>query len=110
MAALKRRGRRATSGAANAAAATYPVQGTTPYLYGLIPGYNDGPTLLVAQGATDVVTVVYTDSTFFLDCYQATVTNATTVTFALTAASQASSNCTANGATIQSRERCGCWD
>jgi prepilin-type N-terminal cleavage/methylation domain-containing protein len=89
-------------GSSNAAAVTYPTQGTTPYLYGLIPGYVDGPTLLAGQGATDVVTVVYTDSTFFLDCYQATATNATTVTFALTAGSQASSNCTANGATIQS--------
>ena len=88
-------------GVANSTAATYPQQGATPYLYGLLPGYNAGPTLLAAQGATDVATVVYTDTTFFLDCYQATVTNATTVTFALTVASQASSNCTNNGATIQ---------
>jgi len=88
-------------GAANNGPVTYPVQGTTPYLYGLLPGYVHGPTLLAAQGATDVVTVVYTDTTFFLDCYQATATNATTVTFALTAASQASSNCTNSGATIQ---------
>lgn len=88
-------------GIANSSAATYPKQGATPYLYGLLPGYNAGPTLLAAQGATDVATVVYTDSAFFLDCYQATVTNATTVTFALTVASQASSNCTNNGATIQ---------
>ncbi len=30
-------------GTTNAVAATYPVQGTTPYLYGLLPGY-DGTT------------------------------------------------------------------
>jgi prepilin-type N-terminal cleavage/methylation domain-containing protein len=88
-------------GSANNTGATYPTQGTTPYLYGLEPGYHAGPTLLAAQGATDAVTVVYTDSVFFLDCYQASVTNTTTVTFSLTAASQASSNCTNNGATIQ---------
>src|SRR5580700_9090470 len=45
-------------GSANTAGASYPTQGTTPYLYGLLPGYNGGPTLLTAQGATDVVTVV----------------------------------------------------
>ncbi len=86
-------------GTTNAVAATYPVQGTTPYLYGLLPGYDGGPTLIGMQ--TDVVTVVYTDPLFFLDCYQATVSSSTTVTFALTVASQASANCTANGATIQ---------
>jgi prepilin-type N-terminal cleavage/methylation domain-containing protein len=89
-------------GSANNAGASYPIQGATPYLYGLLPGYNGGPTLLTAQGATDVVTVVYTDSTFFLDCYQATASSATSVTFGLTASSQTSSNCTNNGATIQS--------
>jgi len=81
----------------NGAAATYPVQGTTPYLYGLLPGYDDGPTLLATQGATDVVTVVYADSTFYLDCYQATTTNATTVTFTPivpTPPATTSANCT----------------
>ena len=76
-------------GAANTAATTYPLQGTTPYLYGLMPGYNAGPTISTLQ--TDVVTVAYTDNTFYLNCYQATVTNATTVTFTLTPASEA--NC-----------------
>jgi putative hemolysin len=79
----------------------FPVQGTTPYLYGLLPGYDAGPTLYGPQGATDAVTVVYTDAAFYLDCYQATVASDTTATFALTVASQASANCTANGATIQ---------
>jgi prepilin-type N-terminal cleavage/methylation domain-containing protein len=85
----------------NGGSLNYPLQTATPYMYGLIPGYNVGPTLLTAQGPTDVTTVVYTDPNFFLDCYQATVSSATAVTFTLTAASQASSNCTANGATIQ---------
>ena len=55
----------------NGVAGTYPLQGATPYLYGLLPGYNIGPILNVAQGATDTVTVVYTDSSFYLNCYTA---------------------------------------
>jgi prepilin-type N-terminal cleavage/methylation domain-containing protein len=61
---------------------TYPLQGATAYLYGLIPGYNMGPTLVTAQGATDVITVVYTDNAFYLNCYTATVTSKGVVTFA----------------------------
>ncbi|HKM85418.1 MAG TPA: prepilin-type N-terminal cleavage/methylation domain-containing protein [Terriglobales bacterium] len=86
-------------GSANATSVKYPVQGTTSYLYGLLPGYNDGPTLLTAQGATDATTVVYTDNTFYLDCYTATITSATQVTFTLPGTT--SPNCTANGNTIQ---------
>jgi len=82
----------------NGTSVQYPEQGTTPFLYGLLPGYDLGPTLYTTQGPTDVVTSVYTDSSFYLDCYTATVASATTVTFALNAAS---ANCTANGATIQ---------
>jgi len=67
----------------NGSSAAYPKQGTTPYLYGLIPGWKYGPTLNASQGATDVVTVVYTDSTFYLNCYTATVTSSTVVTFTL---------------------------
>ena len=67
----------------NGASAAYPKQGTTPYLYGLIPGWKYGPTLNASQGATDVVTVVYSDSTFYLNCYTATVTSSTVVTFTL---------------------------
>ncbi len=70
-------------GVANSTAATFPTQGATPYLYGLIPGYNAGPTISTPPGATDLVTVAYTDNTFFLNCYKATVTNTTTVTFSL---------------------------
>jgi len=53
--------------------ATYPVSGGKPTLYGLIPGYNVGPILTTPPGATDVVTVAYTDSSFYLNCYTATV-------------------------------------
>jgi prepilin-type N-terminal cleavage/methylation domain-containing protein len=67
----------------NGVAAAYPKQGVQPYLYGLIPGWKFGPTLNAAQGATDTVTVVYTDANFYLGCYAASVTNATTVTFTL---------------------------
>lgn len=77
----------------NGTSVKYPEQGSTPFLYGLLPGYDVGPTLLTAQGATDATTVVYTDSTFYLDCYTATIASATTVTFALP--STTSSTCTA---------------
>src|SRR5271157_2521272 len=51
----------------NGVAGTYPKQGATPYLYGLLPGYDLGPTLNGNQ--TDVVTVIYTDTAFYLNCY-----------------------------------------
>jgi prepilin-type N-terminal cleavage/methylation domain-containing protein len=76
----------------NGGSVAYPKQSTTAYMYGLLPGYDDGPTLLTAQGATDIVTVVYTDSTFYLNCYTATITSTTTVSFALPGTT--SSNCT----------------
>ncbi len=79
----------------NGTSVKYPLQGTTAYLYGLLPGYDDGPTLLAAQGPTDAVTVVYTDTNFFLDCYTATVTSTTTVDFTLPGST--SGNCTAPG-------------
>jgi prepilin-type N-terminal cleavage/methylation domain-containing protein len=65
----------------NGGSVQYPKQGTTPYLYGLMTGYNDGPTLLASQGPTDIVTVAYTDSSLFLNCYTATVTSVGVVTF-----------------------------
>lgn len=58
---------------------TFPVRSGTPYLYGLITGYNVGPTLNTKT--TDVVTVAYTDSTFHLNCYAAKVTARGVVTF-----------------------------
>jgi|ERR1039458_2060020 prepilin-type N-terminal cleavage/methylation domain-containing protein len=54
-------------------AETYPAPGGQPTLYGLIPGYQKGPTLASNPEATDVVTVAYTDSSFYLNCYTATV-------------------------------------
>jgi Tfp pilus assembly protein PilW len=83
----------------NGTSVKYPQQGATPYLYGLLTGYTQGPTLYSAQGATDVVTVVYTDPSFYLNCYTAAIASSTTVTFTLPTAT--SSNCTANGATVQ---------
>ena len=74
-----------------AASVNYPVQGTTPFLYGLLTGYDRGPT--ISAQATDTVTVVYTDPNFYLDCYTATVASTTTVTFALQL--HTSPNCTA---------------
>ncbi len=72
-----------TSGkCAVSAAAKYPISSGTPYLYGLLPGLNAGPTLVTAQGATDAVTVVYTDNSFYLNCYTAKLTAVGVVTFA----------------------------
>jgi prepilin-type N-terminal cleavage/methylation domain-containing protein len=70
-------------GNANNAAGTYPLQGGAPYLYGLLTGYRAGPTLISNPEATDTVTAVYTDNAFLLNCYTATVTSATVVTFSL---------------------------
>jgi prepilin-type N-terminal cleavage/methylation domain-containing protein len=69
-------------GLANNTGATYPVQGGTPYLYGLIPGYNAGPTVSTPPGRTDAVTVVYTDTALYLNCYAPTITAKGVVTFA----------------------------
>lgn len=65
----------------NGVAGRYPVNSGVPYLYGLIPGANLGPTLNPAQGPTDVITVVYTDSSFYLNCYNPKVTAKEVVTF-----------------------------
>ena len=75
----------------------YPKQSGTPYLYGLVPGYNAGPTL--SGQPTDTVTVVYTDPAFYLDCYTAAITGTATVVF--TQPTVTSANCTANSATVQ---------
>src|ERR1700730_1857374 len=58
----------------NCTAAAYRKQGSVPYPNGLIAGWKYGPTLNAAQGATDVVTVVYTDNGFFLNCYAVSIT------------------------------------
>jgi len=66
----------------NGGSVKYPINGGTPYLYGLLPGYQKGPTLYASQGPTDVITVAYTDNSFYLNCYAATVTALGVVTFA----------------------------
>ncbi|MGA2353034.1 MAG: prepilin-type N-terminal cleavage/methylation domain-containing protein [Terriglobales bacterium] len=76
-------------------AVAYPTQAGAAYVYGLLPGYNDGPTLTGSSGPTDAITTVYTDSNFYLDCYTAEMTSTTTVTFTLPGATSA--NCTAPG-------------
>lgn len=58
-------------------AIAYPVQGTTPYLYGIVPGYQEGITLSAAQGPSDIITIAYTDDTFLLDCYNISFTDGT---------------------------------
>lgn len=83
----------------NGVAGTYPLQGATPYLYGLITGYNKGPTLNVTP--TDVITVIYTDTSFFLNCYIPKVTARGVVTFSqpVSPATWASENCLPNTVT-----------
>jgi prepilin-type N-terminal cleavage/methylation domain-containing protein len=68
-------------GPTNTGAGTYPLQGATPTLYGLITGYNLGPTLTSNPTPTDAITAVYADNSFYLNCYQATVTAKGKVTF-----------------------------
>jgi prepilin-type N-terminal cleavage/methylation domain-containing protein len=80
----------------NGAAGTYPVKSGTPYLYGLIPGYNKGPILNATQGATDVITVVYTDANFYLNCYIPTVTAKGVVTFSQPAGATPWAGCLPN--------------
>jgi prepilin-type N-terminal cleavage/methylation domain-containing protein len=76
----------------NGGSVAYPKQGTTAYLYGLLPGYNVGPIPTGSSAHTDAVTVVYTDNNFYLDCYTAAITSTTTVTFTLPGTTSA--NCT----------------
>jgi prepilin-type N-terminal cleavage/methylation domain-containing protein len=70
----------------NGASVAYPKQGTTPFLYGLLPGLNKGPT--INSQTTDAVTVAYTDTSFYLNCYTATATATGVVTFAAPASPQ----------------------
>jgi prepilin-type N-terminal cleavage/methylation domain-containing protein len=71
----------------NGGAVAYPTQlvggVNIPYVYGLIPGWKFGPTINAAGGPTDVLTVVNSDSAFYLSCYKVSVTDATTVLFTL---------------------------
>jgi hypothetical protein len=65
----------------NGTGAAYPTQGSQPYLYGLMPGWKFGPILNSAAGPTDTATVVYTDASFYLNCYSVKITSATTARF-----------------------------
>src|ERR1700722_2836572 len=65
----------------NGVAGLYPKTGATAYMYGLITGYNKGPTLNALQGPTDVVTAIYTDSNFYLNCFNPQITAKGIVTF-----------------------------
>jgi prepilin-type N-terminal cleavage/methylation domain-containing protein len=65
----------------NAVAGLYPKTSGVAYMYGLITGYNLGPTLNASQGPTDVVTAIYTDSNFYLNCYNPQITAKGVVTF-----------------------------
>lgn len=66
-------------------AIAYPLQGATPYLYGIIPGWKQGITVSASQGPSDIITIVYTDDTFLLNCYNVsfTDTSGTSVNFSL---------------------------
>jgi prepilin-type N-terminal cleavage/methylation domain-containing protein len=78
----------------NGAAGTYPINSGTPYLYGLIPGYNKGPVLNSTN--TDVITVAYTDSSFYLNCYIPKVTAKGVVTFSQPAGATPWAGCLPN--------------
>jgi prepilin-type N-terminal cleavage/methylation domain-containing protein len=83
----------------NGAAGTYPTQSGTPYMYGLITGYNKGP--VINSSATDVVTVVYTDTSFYLNCYIPTVTAKGVVTFSQPAGATPWAGCLPNSNVTQ---------
>ena len=56
-------------GSANAGSVLFPATGGINYLFGAIPGWQKGPTINAAAGATDAITVVYLDTTFLLNQY-----------------------------------------
>jgi prepilin-type N-terminal cleavage/methylation domain-containing protein len=76
-------------GPANSASIAYPNQvvsgNTINYLYGVIPGWKKGVTVNAAAGPSDVITVVYADTTFLLSDYTVKFNdlNGNSVTFTL---------------------------
>ena len=76
-------------GTANTSSITYPNQvvsgNTINYMYGVIPGWKRGVTLNATAGPTDVITVVYADTTFKLPDYTVKFNdvNGNSVTFTL---------------------------
>jgi prepilin-type N-terminal cleavage/methylation domain-containing protein len=59
----------------------YPTVTGAPYLYSIIPGPNVG--IVTTEGATDIITVAYADANLALNCYNVTVTSATSALFQL---------------------------
>jgi Tfp pilus assembly protein PilW len=88
-------------GSNNNAGVNFPIPtgSTIPFLYGALPGCGKGITLNAGQGATDIITVAYLDSTLPLQNYQVTFnnTNGTSVTFTSTNAADPAVNSTAVG-------------
>jgi prepilin-type N-terminal cleavage/methylation domain-containing protein len=78
-------------GTANTGSITYPNQvvsgNTINYMYGIIPGWKRGVTVNATAGPTDVITVVYADTTFLLPDYTVKFNdvNGNSVTFTLPA-------------------------
>jgi prepilin-type N-terminal cleavage/methylation domain-containing protein len=76
-------------GPANTGSITYPNQtvgaSTINYMYGVIPGWKRGVTVNATAGPTDVITVVYADTTFLLPDYTVKFNdvNGNSVTFTL---------------------------
>jgi prepilin-type N-terminal cleavage/methylation domain-containing protein len=56
-------------GPLNNNAVAYPLQGGVPYLFGIVPGYQQGITINAAQGPSDIITIIYSDNVFLLNCY-----------------------------------------
>lgn len=54
-----------------------------PTLYGVMPGYQIGITPPGGTVKTDLITVTYSDIVFALNCYTASITSGTSVTFTL---------------------------
>jgi prepilin-type N-terminal cleavage/methylation domain-containing protein len=67
----------------NGGPVAYPTITGAPYLYSIMPGYDLGITVNAVEGPTDIITVSYADPVLALNCYQFTVTSATTVLFQL---------------------------
>ena len=78
-------------GPANSSSMTYPTQtdattgNTINYLYGVIPGWQQGVTVNTPPGSTDVITVVYADTSLLLGDYTVKFNdlNGNSVTFTL---------------------------
>jgi hypothetical protein len=64
-------------GPLNNNAIAYPLQAGTPSLYGVVPGFQQGITINAAQGPSDIITIVYSDNVFLLNCYGVNFTDNT---------------------------------